>query len=220
MKQMSNSFIFVKEGFKTVLFIAVFTGLVLLLSDAVILKLLALVILAASLFLFRNPERVLEHFESSAIMSVCDGIISNIETLDCSGKIKGECLKISITNRFIDASVLRVPFDANFALNEIKRGAQLASHSGKAMALNEQAKVMFTHHSDQANKMVVKHYLNRFNLPISLSPTVGEQVEIASPYGFILHGTILVFLPASARLDIKKGDEVKAGETILGYFTK
>jgi len=220
MKQMSNSFFFVKEGFKTVFITAVLTGLVLLLCNAVILKLLAMVMLAVSLFLFRNPERDLEHFEPSAIMSVCDGIISNIETLECRGKIKGECIKICITNRFIDASVLRAPFDASFALNETKRGAQLASHSGKAMVLNEQAKVMFTQNSDKENKMVVKHYLNRFNLPISLSPNVGDRVEIASPYGFILHGTILVFLPVSARLDIKKGDEVKAGETILGYFTK
>lgn len=220
MKQMPDSFIFVKEGFKPVFLISVFTGLVLLFSDAVILKLLALIMLAVSLFLFRNPERILEHFEPAAIISVCDGIVSNIETLECSGKIKGECLKISITNRFIDASILRTPFDACFALNETKRGAQLASHSGKAMALNEQAKVMFTQNSDSDNKMVVKHYLNRFNLPISLYPTVDESLEVASPYGFILHGTILVFLPASARLDIKKGDELKAGETVLGYFTK
>lgn len=216
----ANSFSFVKEGFKPVFFISLFTGLVLLLSDAVILKLFALVMLAVSLFLFRNPERILEHFASTAIMSPCDGIISNIETLACSGKIKGECFKISITNRFIDASVLRSPFDSVFALNETQRGAQLASHSGKAMVLNEQAKVMFTQNSASENKMVIKHYLNRFNLPISLSPRVGDTLEIASPYGFILHGTILVFLPVSARLDVKKGDELKAGETILGYFTQ
>jgi len=214
----ANSFLFLSEGFKPVLMIAIFAIMMILFTDQLLLSMTTLFILAVTLFLFRNPERILEHFESAAIISVCDGIVSNIETLECSGKIKGECLKITVVNRMIDTAVLRAPFNGTFALNNTKRGVQLALHSGKAMTLNEQSKIMFVQDKNEENKMVVKHYLNRFNLPLAIYPTVGDRVEAGSSYGFILHGTINIFVPASVRLDIKRGDELKAGETALGYF--
>jgi len=214
----TNNFIFLREGFKSVFVVATVAITVLLLLESLLLKLFVILLLAGTLFLFRNPQRELERFETDAIMSVCDGVVLNIETLDCSGKIKGECLKITIINRLMDTSLLRTPFDSEFSLNKIRRGMQLAPHSGKAMGLNEQAKVMFTQKNNKEHKMVVKHYLNRFNLPISMYPNLHDTLETNESYGFILHGTVLLFLPATARLDVKKGDEIKSGETILGYF--
>jgi hypothetical protein len=42
---------------------------------------------------------------------------------------------------------------------------------------------------------------------------------MGSRYGFMFHGTVLIFLPSYTRLDIKKGDELRAAETIIGFFS-
>jgi phosphatidylserine decarboxylase len=215
----ANSFIIAKEGFKAVSLVALVVIVILLFSENFLLKLFALIAFGIVLFVFKNPERSSDRFESGAIMSVCDGIVSNIETIECKGKIKGECYKITITNRLIDSGVLRVPFRSEFALNEMQRGVQLAAHSPKALSLNEQAKVMFVQEHSDKNKIVVKHYLNRFSTAISLYPSVGQETQMGSRYGFMFHGTVLIFLPSYTRLDIKKGDELRAGETIIGFFS-
>ena len=219
MTNKSNNFIIAKEAFKVVSTVAFLVMVVVLTTDHFFFTFASLLIFAITLYLFRNPERIIERGESTAIRAVCDGVISNIETIECKGIIQGECLKVSITNRLIDIGVLRTPFDGSFALNETLRGMQLATHSPKSLQLNEQAKVMFQSEPNE-NKIVIKHYVNRFNVPISLYPKVNDKLLSGERYGYMLHGTILVFLPACTRLNIKKGDEVKAGETILGFFSQ
>ncbi len=215
----TNSFIIAQEGFKAVFVVAVMAIVILLLSDTFLLKLFALIAFAAVLFVFKNPERTVERIESGAIMSVCDGIVSDIETIECKGKIKGECYKITITNRLIDAGTLRVPFSSKCTLKELQRGVQLAAHSPKALTLNEQAKVMFSQKKNDENRVVIKHFVNRFSTPIALYPELHQDVKIGSRYGYILHGTLLLFLPSHTRLDIKKGDELRASETVIGFFS-
>lgn len=213
-----NSFIFLREGFKPVFFMAIISISILLFSEGILLKPLMILLFAGTLFLFRNPKRVLERFETDAIMSVCDGVVLNIEHLECSGQIKGGCVKITIINRLMDTSLLRAPFASEITLSEIQRGVQLAPHSAKATLLNEQAKIMFSQVKNKEHKMVVKHCLNRLNLPIRFYPELHDTLDMSEAYGFMLHGTVLLFLPAAARLDVKKGDELRSGETILGYF--
>lgn len=219
MTNKSNNFIIAKEAFRVVTIVALMAIVVLITTDHFFFTFAALLIFGVTLYLFRNPERIIERGESTAIRAICDGVISNIETIECKGKIQGECFKVSITNRLIDIGVLRAPFDGSFALNETFRGMQLATHSPKSLLLNEQAKVMFQSEPNE-NKIVIKHYVNRFNVPISLYPKVNDKLLSGERYGYMLHGTILVFLPACTRLNIKKGDEVKAGETILGFFSQ
>ncbi len=213
-----NSFIIAKEGFVVVTTVALITMAVLLLSDSVLMKLLFLALFGGTLYLFKNPERDLDTIETGSIVSACDGVVSSIETLECQGKIKGECYKISITNRLIDTPVLRVPFSGNLELKELYRGVQLAGHSPKAARLNEQAKLMFVESNNSEHKVVVKHLLNRFDLPLAFYNEAGESVTAGNRYGFMLHGTVQIFLPSKARLAVKAGDELKAGETVLGFF--
>ena len=217
MKNQAGTFLLVREGFFTVAVAAFLTSIVLLVSDGFFIQLIALGLFLALTALFRNPTRERKRFEEGSILAICDAVVSNIETIECKGKIKGECLKITLTNRLTDSGLLSVPFRSTFSLNETQRGSQLSLKSSKFMDLNEQAKVMFTG-SNEDRMMVVKHYVNHFSTPLALKPQLGENVLCAQPYGFMLHGKVLVFLPASTRLDIKMGDELKAGETLIGFF--
>jgi phosphatidylserine decarboxylase len=218
MKAEANRFILVKEGFVAVTSTAVVTSLILLASDSFFIQLFALMVLVAVAYSFRNPERLVEHYEVGCIVSVCDGIVADIETIECKGKIRGECLKVTLVNRVTDSGVLRTPFNSTFALNETQRGAQLSLASSKALKLNEQAKVMFEDASKD-RKMVLKHYVNGMNTRLSLSPSLDARVDVGERYGFMHRGTVLMFLPANTRLDIKKGDELKAGESLIGFFS-
>lgn len=217
MKAETNTFILVKEGFVAVTFTAIVTSLILLVSDSFFIQLFALMALVAVAYIFRNPKRVVEHFEVGSIVSVCDAVVTDIETIECKGMIRGECLKVTLVNRVTDSGLLRTPFNSSFALNETQRGAQLSFSSAKALNLNEQAKIMFLDESKE-RKMVLKHYVNGMNSRISMCSSLGTHLEAGVPYGFMLRGTIYMFLPGSTRLDIKKGDELKAGETLIGFF--
>lgn len=214
----ANSFILVKEGFAPVALVGLIISFFLFLSDSLLWQLLLLAFFVAFSAMFRNTERQLTYFDEGSIVSVCDAVVHNIETIECTGKITGECLKITLHNGVLDSGVLRTPFKSSVALNELQMGAHLGINSSKALKLNEQAKVMFVgNHED--HKMILKHYVSGMNTGISLYPSVEDKLEADEPYGFMLRGTIFMFLPINTRLDIKKGDELKAGESLIGYFS-
>jgi len=189
-------------------------------SSSWVLQLTSVSLLLAAVYLFRNPKIAIERFEKCEILSVCDGVVANIETIDCQGKIKGECYKVTVLNRLIDKGEFRAPFDSKITFLEYRRGMQLALYSKKSNVLNEESKILFQSSDEKDDVMVVKQRLNRFNIPLSFRQVEGDELVIGERYGFMLHGSVTLFLPTHSRLAIKVGDEIKAGQSLIGYFMR
>lgn len=215
----SRSFFIAKEAFWPIFFIAIIVSFTLLTSDSFFNKLIALLLFLVTIYLFRNPERLVDHYDAASIKAPCDGYISAIETIECKGIIQDECLKITIQNRLLDASQLRSPIEGSIEVVNHYRGAQLSVHSNKAAHLNEQAKIVFREEQSPNHVVVIKHQLDRFNLPLTFYPAGAEAIKVGRRYGFIFHGQTTIFIPGSCRLAIKSGDEIKAATTLLGYFS-
>ena len=128
---MNNIFI-AKEGIRLTVLLLLVAVIMFIVSNSWVLQLISVVLLLGTVYLFRNPKIVIERFEKYEILSVCDGVVANIETIDCQGKIKGECYKVTVLNRLIDKGELRAPFDSTIAFMEYRRGMQLALYSKKS----------------------------------------------------------------------------------------
>jgi len=201
----SDTFFISKFGWKTIgcLFVLY---IMLLVLDLDLLALLAFVGFLGALYLFRNPERIIKHFENSAVIAPCDGVVTFIE----NDKDK---TVISVKNRCQDVSILRAPIDAQTILYEHIKGAALDIHTQEAEKLNEHAQVTF---QNTTAEIKVLHKLSLSFLGIRLS--MPQRIMRGHRYGLMLHGETQIILPASTRVSVKRGEYIKAGESLIAYI--
>lgn len=212
----NNTFIIADEGWKYLLGFAI-AYLFFALIDADLLQLLTIIAFIMTLYLYRNPEREVPHYQRGSIVSPVDGKVTAIESLDACPGIEGACHKVTIRSGCLDASLLRVPFDATVEKLEHRHGARLGSSKVGAKALNEKATLYL---SDAAgHKLEIEHLLEQSPDPISLRIAQERNVVQGRRYGSIMKGTHTLYLPESIGLSIKRGDKLLAGETLLGYFS-
>ena len=73
--------------------------------------------------------------------------------------------------------------------------------------------------TDEQDDVVVVLRPGRLFKNISCNANIGERVGSGHRCGYIRFGTVIdVYLPASARLQVKQGDKVKGGESLLAEF--
>lgn len=215
--QKGRNFFIAKEGFSFIFCCALFAIALLYFTHTFFFHLIAIIIFGAALYIFRTPSRIPDQYDEDAIVSPCDGYISDISTIECKGKLTGECIKVSIRVPLVASGVLRAPIKGRLMLLELEHGAQLSLAHPKSEKINEHAKLMFE--ATPKNRVVIKQRLNRLNPPLSFYIKEGETVDRGDRYGYMLHGKIELFLPQSCRVSVKRGEDIKAGETLLAYFS-
>jgi phosphatidylserine decarboxylase len=209
----NDTSIIAKDGFKC---IAAAAALLLfcMAVDADILTFLSGVLLLMTVWVFRNPERSIPYFENDSIVSVADGMVKSIETLeDASG---ANTFKIVIKSGFLDTSILRVPFSCEVSKTETVHGARLSASIPLSDKLNEQSRIVF----GQKDKHVrVSHKLHLATVGIKNRLIEKAQVVQGIRYGLMVKGETTMILPGNSRVAVKVGEKVRAGETLIGYFS-
>ena len=213
--EQSDTFIIAKEGWKF-LFGAIAAFVVFIILGWGLLQLIALVAAVVFAYVYRNPERIVPYYQEKSIVSVADGRVRSIETVESCPMLDGPCYKVEIVSGFFDTSLLRMPYDAEIKTIELRRGSRLAAVSPLAAQLNEQALVRFE--NEAGHSCVVEHMLEQSIDALSLHGTHGRNAPQGSRYGLMLRGVHAIYLPAKSRVAIKVGDEMRAGETLVGYF--
>jgi phosphatidylserine decarboxylase len=209
----NDTSIIAKDGFKCIAAAAALL-LVCMAVDADILTFLSALLLLLTLWVFRNPERSIPYFESDSIVSVADGMVKSIETLEDTSGVN--TFKIVIKSGFLDTSVLRVPFSCEVGKTETVHGARLSPTLPLSDKLNEQSKIVF----GQNNKQVrVMHKLHMATVGIKNRLTEKAQAVQGMRYGLMVKGETTMILPGNSRVAVKVGEKVRAGETLIGYFS-
>ncbi|NOQ31235.1 MAG: hypothetical protein GQ570_08945 [Helicobacteraceae bacterium] len=211
----NNSFFIAENGFSP---IAIVFALFILstLMDIFLLEFITFAALLAMLWMFRNPERVAPHFNDGAISSVADGEVIAIDNVDSCKYFDEPCLKIVIKKRVKDIALLRAPFDSQVSKIEKIVGAHLSLKSEKARSLNDKTTVTFEKNS---KKIVAEHIVEYGFQTISVETIENKEIRQSSRYAFMNCGESTMYLPNSSRVSIKVGDELSAGESLVGYFT-
>lgn len=216
MMEQSDTFIIAKEGWKFIGgAIGAFVLFILLNFD--LLQFIAFVAAAVFVYIYRNPERITPYYQEHSIVSVADGRIRSIETVETCPFLEGPCYKVEIVSGMFDTALLRMPFEGVVRHVDLRRGSRLSSLRPLALKLNERALLYFEASNGQS--CAVEHMLDQSIDSISLHAHHERKLPQGSRYGLMVRGTHTLYLPTQSRVAVKVGDEVRAGESLLGYFS-
>jgi len=201
-----------KEGISYFLYSLAFFILFLLLD----FDFLAFLTFAITLFIgysFRNPERELCVFEATSFLSPVDGIVQSIEELEDDEY----AYKIEIQSSCTDVAVLRVPSNAIVSKLLKYNGTRTSKDSKLFTTLNENVEISFI--TQEENKFQIIHTLERSFAPLFIELDEKQKLFQTTRYGLMLNGRTSIYLPQNFRVNITIGSEVKASESLMGYFS-
>lgn len=178
---------------------------------------IAVILVLFTLNFFRDPDRTIPD-RDDVIVSPADGTVVLIKKVLEDKFIKEEAWQISIFMSPLNVHVNRIPIDGTISYLKYHKGEYLVATDDKASEKNERSvfgisgkygKVMFT--------QVAGYVARRIIYDIKL----GDNVEMGERFGMIKFGSrVDVIVPENWLVKVKKGDTVKAGETILYEFSK
>jgi len=171
-------------------------------------------LLLASFFLwfFRDPERTVPA-TAGAVVSPGDGKVTDISTLTTGNDMQ---LRISIFLNVFNVHVNRSPISGTIRDVHYRRGKYLNAMNVVSAEQNEQNIVTI---EGEGQKVVFKQIAGLLARRIVFYPKIGDRLERGQRVGLIKFGSrVDLLLDASARPNVKIGDQVKGGESVVAYL--
>lgn len=171
-----------------------------------------LVVFLFTAYIFRNPERLPAEDDELAVLAPIDGTISSISKV--SWHDKKEYIRVEIQKSLMGVSLIRSPSAMNLKSCKRRHGLSLPINSPLRPRLGEMASI-----ECQTKYSGLYLHVNSglFNRNIELFKTVGP-LKTAQRFGVLVEGSIELFLALDTRIKVALGDDVRAGESVLGYF--
>jgi len=163
-------------------------------------------------YFFRDPDRVVPG-TPGVIVAPADGrVVAVTPRLD--DPFVGPAQQLSIFLSPLDVHVNRAPVGGLVVEVERRPGTYLAAYRADASERNERTSVLV---QGDGARVVVRQIAGVLARRIVCRVRPGDKLERGERFGMIKFGsrTDLV-VPASARLVVRMGDRVRAGETVLG----
>ncbi|HEV2470416.1 MAG TPA: phosphatidylserine decarboxylase family protein [Candidatus Sulfotelmatobacter sp.] len=171
-----------------------------------------LLLAAFFLWFFRDPERAIPS-DPGAVVSPGDGKVTDVSTVRIGSR---ECLRFSIFLSVFNVHVNRSPISGVVREVRYQRGKFLDARSPNCADQNEQNAVTV---EGDGQTVVFKQIAGLLARRIVFNPKVGDRLERGQRVGLIKFGSrVDLILDASARANVKVGDNVKGGATILAYL--
>jgi phosphatidylserine decarboxylase len=164
------------------------------------------------LWFFRDPERMIPD-SPGAVVSPADGKVTTISSVLTEGVPQ---TRISIFLNVFDVHVNRSPVAGVIRAVRYQKGKYLNAMNPASAELNEQNVVTV---QGDGQTVVFKQIAGLLARRIVFNKKVGDRVELGERVGLIKFGSrVDVLLDASARIDIKVGDRVKGGASVLAHL--
>lgn len=216
-KRINNRLPVAREGIPFIIIGTGLTSIFLILNWKFLASPLAVLTLLI-IYFFRDPDRTLIN-EKRAVLTPADGKVISIEKLNNTDNLlKAPAIKISIFMSIFNAHINRIPIRGKIA--------QLSYHPGKFFSANRDKASLYNEHNivtletDQRKKIVLVQIAGLIARRIVCWVKKGDLVETGQRFGLIRFGSRLeVYLPSDTKLMVKKGEKVKAGQTIIGYIS-
>lgn len=164
------------------------------------------------LWFFRDPERTVPD-ASGAIVSPADGKVTDVSPVTVNGE---KLTRISIFLSVFDVHVNRSPISGTIRDIRYQRGKYLNAMNEACADQNEQNIVTV---EGEAQTVVLKQIAGLLARRIVFNKKLGDRVQRGERVGLIKFGSRTdVLLNPAARVEVKKGDRVKGGASILAYL--
>ena len=161
---------------------------------------------------FRIPNRVLT-VQQGAIVAPADGKVVVIEETNDPEYFHGQRLQISVFMSPANVHVNRCPADGEVVYTKYHKGKYLVAWDPKSSTENERHSVVL---NTAKGEVLVKQIAGALAKRISNYLRQGQQVKQNQELGFIRFGSrVDLLLPVGTKVNVKIGDKVKGGVTVL-----
>jgi len=166
-------------------------------------------------FFFRNPKRKIPTLQN-IILSPADGRIIHVGECEEDHLLKQRALKVSIFMSLFDVHINRAPVSGKILETSYHRGQFLVASREKSSLLNEQN--AFILETEDRFKILLVQIAGFVARRIVCYAKVGDILNKGEIFGMIRFGSrIDLYLPTEVRPNVKVGQHVKGGESIIGY---
>lgn len=171
-----------------------------------------LLLAAFFLWFFRDPERAIPQ-DPGAVVSAADGKVTAVAKVERDGVPR---TRISIFLSVFDVHVNRSPIAGRIEKVEYRRGKYLNALDAASAEENEQNIVTLR---GEGHTLVFKQIAGLLARRIVFRPKVGDVVQRGERVGLIKFGSRTdVFLSPEAKLQVRVGDRVRGGSSVLAIL--
>lgn len=185
-----------------------------------LLFLLAAIVFGFTIYFFRDPHRVppAEAAEGNLLLAPADGKVVVVADVEFEPLyLKGPAKQVSIFLSPLNVHVNRVPADGVVEYENYVPGEYLVAWHPKASEKNERSEIGIRHTS--RTRILFKQIAGAVARRIVYYPKVGDRLKAGERFGIVKFGSRMdVLVPPHVRIDVKVGDRVAAGVTIMGYI--
>lgn len=195
-------------------YLLILTGLsVLLYFTFPVLTVVPALLILFILFFFRNPKREIP-VDENLILSPADGVILEIEEVFEEKFIKDKAIRISIFLSIFNVHLNRSPLQGDVRYRYYRPGKFIPAFKSHASDINEKN---FIGIESRGFKLMVCQITGFIARRIKCWVDEGKRLTGGEIIGIIKFGSgTELFIPVGSNLFVKKGDTVRAGETIIG----
>lgn len=212
-----------KDVLLTVLVITVVLAGLAIWSDETWLRIILIVVAAFisvfSLNFFRDPDRRIAaegRAGENLIVSPADGKVVEVKEVEEPEFLKSHATLISIFMSPLDVHVNRSPIVGTVEFFRYVKGEFLVAHAPEATHRNERAMIGLT---NGARKILFSQVAGYIARRIVCEAKVGDTLQAGERFGMIKFGSrVDIYIPPNAKIFVKSGEIVRAGETVMAEF--
>ncbi len=158
-------------------------------------------------FFFRDPKRVIPD-DPDAIVSPADGKVLRIDPVEGGSNV---CIFLSV----FDVHVNRAPIGGRIVSQQHRPGKFLVAWDDRASVENEQLRIAIGGRREIRFALIAGLVARRI-VPWKKE---GDEVQRGDKIGLIRFGSrVDILMPTGCRLAVQKGDRVRGGSSILGFW--
>lgn len=178
-----------------------------------VLTVLPALLMIFTLYFFRNPQRNIPTGQN-LILSPADGVIINIDEVDEDKFIKDRVIRVNIFLSINNVHINRSPLAGVVKYRYYRPGKFIPAFKSHASEINEKNFIGIENRSFRLMVCQITGFIAR---RIKCWVNEGHKLAAGEIIGIIKFGSgTEIFIPAGSKLLVKKGDKVRAGETIIG----
>ncbi len=176
------------------------------------------VLCAFMVYFFRNPERT-PPADPSALVAGADGLIRAVETIREDKHLKADTVRISVFLSPFDVHVNRSPMAGQVKFLDYTPGKHILTIQNAASEYNEHSNILI---EGASSRCLVKQIVGPIVRRVIYWLTLGQSVGRGDVIGMMKFGSRLdmYFLGSDVQVVVKKGDRVRAGETVVAVLKK
>lgn len=179
-----------------------------------------IILIVFSFYFFRNPERVCPEYKTDNNIIICpaDGKVVDIQKIDNNTNNYKFDKKVSIFLSPFDVHVNWTPIAGTIEKIEYTPGQFLMAFLPKSSEINERNDITIINSNNR--KILVRQISGTIARKIVCWAHTGQVVQACYKYGMIKFGSrVDILLPECATIEVKVGQTVLGGQTILGRWT-